>query len=614
MPDPITSTAIVKASGDILKVVLTPAMKGMSTLVAKKLQLDEARVSKAILEGTERLAAHAARTTTLYSPGEPVNLQDVFVPPDLEKDSVDVGPAVLATFRNLPRQSLVLATAGAGKSTILRQLYLELLQEPSEFPLFIELRRLNNRKTDLYEYILSTFGLPNEQDRRKALANVISASYTWILLDAYDELDTDERNVLDESLAHLISPNSKVRIILTSRPDARVNSLSAFSHYHLKGLTVPQMRELANKTAGTSDANSRIQEQLDDRAFVERYEDFLTVPLLFLIMMLMYRRNVIIPEQIHEFFEEAFITLLRRHDYEVKGFDRPIRSGLGTRQFRLLVAAYAIGGHMNGDYELARSRFESKIDLCLKEIQVEAPVTKVEYDLLTAVCILKLESGLFSFVHRAFQDFFSAVFLIESSFESTREEVLNDIELDGRHAFLLQLLLLLNPKIYYYEWLLPMMERQVKAYGSPWEPYLIQKKEPMDWLEEEYIAQHIASCELVYRNERIHWAPSRLTLLWEMCCELGLLAKDNRKISDFQLQLRTACRSWLDLQNKGKKDEDKRRGMTLKDMWSDTDISKLLLTSPQFGAPVILDLAKLHDRLKRESQAISRPNSKLLGR
>ena len=146
-------------------------------------------------------------------------------------------------------------------------------------------------------------------------------------------------------------------------------------------------------------------------AFFAKHESFLNTPLLAIMLMLTFEEYAEIPVSLHEFYRNAYDTLVRRHDALKNQFLRPTHSGCTAEEFKRLFSSFCVLTYSKSAFAFSREQAVDYISSALKQQQLKARPKNIISDLIESICLLQEEGFEISFVHRSFQEYFCALFV-----------------------------------------------------------------------------------------------------------------------------------------------------------------------------------------------------------
>lgn len=317
------------------------------------------------------------------------------------------------TIIDYSKFSVIRGTGGSGKSTLLKYLFLETIKQESYIPLFIELNELNNYDLtvssnfiEIICEILTTFGSELQKDQ---LIRLLESGKVVIFLDGYDELKFDNVKPFVTIFGKFCKRFPNNNYILTSRPNTDFREFQRFAVFQISELTIEQSISLIKKlNYSESKVADEFIKELNDNLY-NTHKSFASNPLLLTLMLINFTHYRKIPEKIHIFYQEAFDTLYRLHDSR--------KPGMYSREFNTLndlpkdVFMNTILEISIISYLKSQTSFkEDELIHMINEKQFEFD-SKDYIDDLISICIFYREGNRISFVHKTFQEYFSAKYL-----------------------------------------------------------------------------------------------------------------------------------------------------------------------------------------------------------
>jgi len=400
-----------------------------SEAIAKKGRkaLDELKVDLGIaftgyLEKSYR--KYSTIKTLLYK-DEPRKLRDFFVVPNLQKLNKNKISVVSAedsiSVRDFSQNNFTIAqgTGGIGKSMLMKHLFLSELETCDFIPVFFELKDINKQDDDynLIDAIFEGMNILDKSTSKTAIEYALEEGLFMILLDGLDEIDDDKFKVFTEKLNDFCDKYPCNNVIMSSRPIDDFIPFEKFTVLNTMKMNKNQAISLIDKLDYQDDSKQKFITALDDGLF-KKHEEFASNPLLLTMMFLTYDEFAEIPETPHLFYERAFETLFIKHDRTKEGYTRKIESGLRSDLFKKVFATFCCMTYYNNILSFSESDLINTLSKVKTEVAndgIDFDIEKYIRDLTNAVCMLYKEGYTYSFTHRSFQEYFTAVYLKEQT-------------------------------------------------------------------------------------------------------------------------------------------------------------------------------------------------------
>ena len=311
------------------------------------------------------------------------------------------------------KKILVTGTGGIGKSILMKHLFLNTIKDTEYIPVLLELRKFNgmeNKDISIYRAIYQTLS-----DNGFALADEyykysLEKGGYIILLDGFDEVNRDKLKKVQEEIKSFSDKFEKNTYIISSRPTEMFIGWNDFVETSVMPLSKKQALSLVNKIEFDESAKRAFYTELS-RTLYDKYTSFASNPLLLTIMLLTFSNHASIPENLNEFYEEAFTTLFNMHDATKDCYLRDIRTGLGCEEFKTVFSYICFKSYFRGQFEFTEHQLRERI----QEAQSRFPLYKFtiedfQEDLTLSVCMLVKDGLSYRFSHRSFQEYFAALY------------------------------------------------------------------------------------------------------------------------------------------------------------------------------------------------------------
>jgi predicted NACHT family NTPase len=226
-----------------------------------------------------------------------------------DKIKIDTFPQKLSDdFHNI----LITDTAGMGKSTMMKKVFISAIYEGCGIPLFIELRRLNKNKTLLDEIQEQLNSLEKDFDRQLLLEVLIQGDFI-IILDGYDEITLSDKEIVTADIQDFISKASNNKFFITSRPENALSCFGNFQEFRIEPLNKNEAFTLLRKYDNQGKVSSLLIEKLKEKG-MENIDDFLTNPLLVTLLFTAFEYKQTIPLKKYLFYRQVFDSNFEMHD------------------------------------------------------------------------------------------------------------------------------------------------------------------------------------------------------------------------------------------------------------------------------------------------------------
>lgn len=416
-----------------LLTLASPLIKSLvDTFVTPKLELFRTKIGKeknnTFIPTEEHFTEYFHRTykklavvNTLVFNNSQRLLSDIFLPLTLtstndKKIKVKVSgfPTKISDeFGNI----LITDTAGMGKSTLMKTIFIDTITKNIGIPIFVELRRLNRSKK-LIDEIKEQLNSIDKNFNSDLLLELLAEGGFIIILDGYDEISLNDRDIVTNDIQEFISKASNNRFFITSRPEKALTSFGNFQEFKIEPLTKKEAFELLRKYDNQGQVSTLLIKKLQEKELAN-IEEFLTNPLLVSLLFTAFEHKQAIPFKKYLFYRQVYDANFESHDLtkgdsythdkysklEIDDFHRVLRH-LGFSCFKLQRIEFTKD-------ELLKLIAESK------EFCVGLNFNESDYllDILKTVPLFAQDGNYYRWSHKSLQEYFAAQFIYLDSKE-----------------------------------------------------------------------------------------------------------------------------------------------------------------------------------------------------
>lgn len=306
---------------------------------------------------------------------------------------------------------IITGTGGIGKTTLLKHLFLNAIEETELIPILIELRSFNSYEIKdivLYDALYNNLSENGFKLEKEYFEYSLEKGGYIILLDGYDEVNRDRTARVSSEIKKLSNKYDKNKYILTSRPMEDFIGWNDFHEMSSLELTKEQALSLIDKIEFNEKVKKIFYKELDERLY-DKYRSFASNPLLLTIMLLTFDNHAAIPDKLNDFYDQAFSTLFNMHDATKDAYVRDIRTNLSCEDFKLIFAYICFKSYFKYEYEFSEATLQEYIQKAKDKFKnINFRVEDFQEDLIQSVCMLVKEGLWFRFTHRSFQEYFAA--------------------------------------------------------------------------------------------------------------------------------------------------------------------------------------------------------------
>lgn len=365
-------------------------------------------------------------TKTLLHRAQPKKLFDFYIPlhiVDPEKSRLRPQPRrkdristdSIENLFKLASNITIIGSAGSGKSTIVKYLFINCIQTLFKIPVKIELRYLNDFEGSLIDYVVSNvFKINKLADNDRIIDRLLLSGKFVFFLDGYDEVNSAKREKVTKEIDDLVKVYSKNNFLLTSRPYTNIDLLPTFHNFFVSDLIDEEIDEFVKKQlpANEEELTEKIIEAIhneENRSF----RSFLRNPLLLSMFILSFQSYANIPQKRSTFYKQVFDALFSLHDSMSKlAFVREKQSGLSKEKIEEVLALFSFISFFEEKFVFSSSYFNEKLtQIKDRKKHIDFDNEKLIQDLQVAIGIINKEGLEYTFPHRSLQEFFAVDYI-----------------------------------------------------------------------------------------------------------------------------------------------------------------------------------------------------------
>lgn len=333
----------------------------------------------------------------------------------------------------ISKHLIIQGTGGIGKSMLLTHLFLSAAKESDisfKIPVLVQLKDYKAENKVITQLILDSVNQFDKQISLDCIIEQLSSSRLILLFDGLDEIKSDLKEVFEGQLESFMKEFYRNTVIITSRPINSFVSYTKFSLCDVQPLSLEQSVRVIEKIEfWDDDAKSRFLTDLKNHLYYS-HREFASNPLLLTIMLMTHSSFGEVPGQMHIFYDQAYKTMSRLHDATKGGFKRPLYTKLTPEVFGKAFSCFCARTYWKEVLEFNSEIFCNYMDKAICELnsqQYKVPAKDYLRDLVDNLCIMYREGGKYYFIHRSFQEYFTALYF-SYAYDSKLEKFGNFVE------------------------------------------------------------------------------------------------------------------------------------------------------------------------------------------
>ncbi len=372
---------------------------------------------------------HFSAVNSVVLPNQNKKLWELYIPLRVKQEISESKPVLIDSFRAdfipMQRKVLITETAGMGKSTMLKFLFLDVLLQNHAVPVFIELRSLRGVKS-VEDYVLSQLTDIDKDLGQEVLKALADKGWFVFFFDGFDEVGVSERERVVTLLQKFINQAHLNCFVLSSRPDVALGSFANFVEYVVQPLKREEAYELLRRYDNTGSYAERIIEHVDQQDLREEYASFLKNPLLVSLLFKAYTYNESIPVKKVVFYRTVYDSLYWQHDHSKGSFVREKRSRLDVDSFHRILRVLGMLSITREQVEFTVDQLSEAIAEC-KDVHPDLVFSEADFisDLQSTVPVFQRIGDSIKWAHKSFTEYFAAQFIYAD--EEDRRKALSKI-------------------------------------------------------------------------------------------------------------------------------------------------------------------------------------------
>lgn len=359
-------------------------------------------------------------------------IQDLYIPLTLCKMTKGDSPEEILMdsykeeFFNKYQRILITDTAGMGKSTVMKWLFLSCMENEGGIPLFVELRRISPDNGIIKEIYRQIDPIDSQLNKDYVLRLLARGDFVFFF-DGYDEIPTDLKDTVTDEIKDFLSKTGNNIFIMSSREETSLMSFGDFQRFNIKQLTQDESFNLIRKYDNNGDLSSELITKIKTDNNLAVIKEFLTNPLMTALLYNAYDYKKKIPYKKHIFYSQVYDALFESHDLTKTGGEiHPKKSNLDIDDFERILRIVSYESFKGGIVSYNRDQIISLINLA-KEKSSNLDFRPRDYldDLIHAVPLFSFESNQYRWAHKSLQEYFAAKHICYDLKEKQAKTLLN---------------------------------------------------------------------------------------------------------------------------------------------------------------------------------------------
>lgn len=429
---------------------------------------------------SEKIEKDILTFRTLSNNGQNVRLESVYYPLRLKvEDTSDV--IIVQDNETIPHDGVVVisGTAGQGKTTILRKLFLEEIKLKKRFPVFISLRDVTFTSSttvlDVIKKFFEGYGIPSKNEE---ISFLLQSSQIILFYDGFDEIAQQNRQLAKEIIRSTWF-RYNCRTIVTTRPFTEIYKEAGLKNLKVEKLVECDLEGVFSATIHDESKRNAILKLVSSRDF---FKEALVTPIMIDILTVSYYSLHSSPKTIADFYSSLFRSLMYAHDNH-KNWERERFSCLDVDELRDVFDAFSFYSFSTEKHQFNEEELDVTFKECLSYVEknssIEYAHKKIRRDIVEGTNLISMDGvDFYTYIHKSIQEYHAANFYSKSE---EKKKIYYELtkNLDAAQINFLSLLQDINAKDFYKYYLIPSLvslgfKRNAVEYanGYPFEHFL----------------------------------------------------------------------------------------------------------------------------------------------
>jgi len=249
------------------------------------------------------------------------SLESIYVPMELQLETSDKHTFKADCFPKVLLDQygrlLIKDTIGMGKTTMLKYMFLNVIDKEIGFPIFVELRNLRSDHCIEAE-IQNQLSRLNKVFDQTLMLDFFHVGGFIFFLDGFDEIDESERSIVVKDIIDFISKANLNQFIMTSRDETALAGFGDFIGARVLPLSKTSLINLLQRYGKRVEKTKSLVKKILDGKYSD-IEDFLQIPLLAGLLFRAYVDTGMSDLKLYQLCCNVFPVFFNQHDLSKDG-------------------------------------------------------------------------------------------------------------------------------------------------------------------------------------------------------------------------------------------------------------------------------------------------------
>lgn len=416
-------TEVVKLSANSF---IKPKLEKLYKNTEKEKNISE--INEKIYKYIEKACNNCLYMNTIVFKNQQKKIYDLYIPLTVlkndrfnnKKESICIN-TYADNFIPLYKKVLLVDTAGMGKSTIMKYLYLSSIEESKGVPILIELRELQ-KDMEIIDFVMKEMNGIREHFSKDDILDLIDGGDFIFFFDGYDEITPEIKQNVTNNLQKFIASAGNNMFIIASREENELASFGDFQRFEIQSLSKNEAYFLIKKYDSDGELSKELIEKLDREDNLKILSEFLENPLMVSLLYKAFEYKRKIPYKKHIFYRQVYDALFEEHNLSKGGaFNHIKRSKLDLEDFHRILRSIGFMTLTKGITYSKEQLIEVIKKAKLKNSDIEFKENDFIYDITHSVPLFVKDGVQYRWSHKSFQEYFAASYISIDSKEKQEQ-------------------------------------------------------------------------------------------------------------------------------------------------------------------------------------------------
>lgn len=402
--------------------LINPLIEALETIYKAGRDFFEIGVKEYLQNTTEKMYL----VNTFYHQEAKVKLFDIYHPLVIYNKERVISFSVPYMDFAYDKHIAIVGRAGAGKSLMMKYLFVNSITYRFKIPFIVELRYFNEYETSLEDYVIKKLLFEKIKSSQKILDLGLKRGNFIFLIDGYDEIYRNRKFKIRTQIVEFMDRFPNNIFVITSRPGGGVETIPRFRVYKIKPLTkndiISLIKRIELKPKKRRKIIKDIQILTSDNKIYNIFRNYLSNPLLLSMFLKTYKYFPEIPSTKQIFYRNVFDTLYSRHDaVDNDGLRRQRYTGFKRVELEKFLNAFCYVTYFKRELVFDTIKLSNRITSVSEYSGMDCEIDDMIYDLRTSIGVLVQDGATYTFPHRSLQEYFCVLFVSKLETEQKKK-------------------------------------------------------------------------------------------------------------------------------------------------------------------------------------------------